>query len=412
MTLQPHFPPRLQTRISLPASKSLSNRALLLGALSGNGSSVTNASDCDDTRVMQRALTLRPEVVDVMAAGTAMRFLTAYFSICPGETHVLTGTERMRERPIGVLVDALRTLGADIAYCENEGFPPLRVVGKTLKGGCITLPADVSSQYISALLMVAPMMREGLTLMLEGEIISRPYIDMTLALMRHFGASAEWSGTHALQVAPGAYRANTKFAVESDWSAASYWYEMVSLSTDPEARVELTGLSADSLQGDSAVQHFFEPLGVRTEFAANPDRAILTKNEEARLPSTETLTLNLNRQPDVAQTLVVCCAMQRIPFRFSGLQSLRIKETDRMAALANELKHFGITLGIDNDTLYIDAYAEGTPAWNGTPIATYHDHRMAMAFAPAGMVCKGVSISHPEVVTKSYPAFWQDLETI
>lgn len=412
MTLQPHFPPRLQAQISLPASKSLSNRALLLGALSGSGSSVANASDCDDTRVMQRALSLRPEVVDVMAAGTAMRFLTAYFSICPGETHVLTGTERMRERPIGVLVDALRTLGADIAYCENEGFPPLRVVGKTLKGGCITLPADVSSQYISALLMVAPMMNEGLTLMLEGEIISRPYIDMTLTLMRHFGASAEWTGTHSLQVAKGAYRANTAFTVESDWSAASYWYEMVSLSSDTEARVELMGLSAESLQGDSAVQHFFEHLGVQTAFGQNPDRAILTKRPTGKTHTHMPLELNLNRQPDVAQTLVVCCAMQRIPFRFSGLQSLRIKETDRMAALANELKHFGIDLGIEADTLYIEEYADGTPSYDGTPIATYHDHRMAMSFAPAALICPGVSIANPEVVTKSYPAFWHDLASI
>lgn len=215
MTLYPQFPPTLQTTVSLPASKSLSNRALLLCALSGKDAVVKNASDCDDTLVMQRALTLRPEVIDVMAAGTAMRFLTAYFSICSDEVHTLTGTERMRERPIGVLVNALRALGADIAYCENEGFPPLRISGRRLRGGSITLPANVSSQYISALLMVAPMMSEGLTLKPEGDIISRPYIDMTLSLMRQFGAVAEWQTDDLLRVEGGTYRNGTHFTVES-----------------------------------------------------------------------------------------------------------------------------------------------------------------------------------------------------
>ena len=238
MRITPHYPARLRAHIDLPASKSLSNRALLLCALSGRKSRAERLSDCDDTRVMRLALDERRPEIDVMAAGTAMRFLTAGFSICKGEERMLTGTPRMRERPIGVLVDALRQLGADIDYVEREGFPPLRIRGKQLRGDCLTLPADVSSQYISALLMVGPMMEQGLTLTLKGEIISRPYMDMTLALMAHFGAKAGWRDGQTLHVAPGGYRDGTRYCVESDWSAASYWYEAVALSRDDAACVE------------------------------------------------------------------------------------------------------------------------------------------------------------------------------
>lgn len=410
-TYSPNLPAMLRATINLPSSKSISNRALLLCALSGPDSSVERMSNCDDTYVMWRALTQRPATVDIMAAGTAMRFMTAYFAICRGEEHTITGTERMRQRPIKVLVDALRQLGADISYVDNEGYPPLHIKGRSLQGGRISLPASVSSQYISALLLVAPTMTQGLTLELVGDIISRPYINMTVSMMRTFGADIEWTDAHTLHVAPHAYLSDVIYPVESDWSAASYWYEMMALTPDAGATITLPWLYKESLQGDSAVSRYFEPLGVHTAYDTEHELVVLTKCADALLPEGQAYELDLIGQPDLAQTLVVTCAMLRRPFRFSGLRSLRIKETDRMAALQAELAKFGITLGIEaDDVLYIDRYADGTPRYNGQPIATYHDHRMAMAFAPAAMVCEGVQIANPEVVSKSYPRYWEDLE--
>lgn len=410
-TYSPNLPAMLRATINLPSSKSISNRALLLCALSGPDSSVERMSNCDDTYVMWRALTQRPATVDIMAAGTAMRFMTAYFAICRGEEHTITGTERMRQRPIKVLVDALRQLGADISYMDNEGYPPLHIKGRNLQGGRISLPASVSSQYISALLLVAPTMTLGLTLELVGDIISRPYINMTVSMMRTFGADIEWTDAHTLHVAPHAYLSDVIYPVESDWSAASYWYEMMALTPDAGATITLPWLYKESLQGDSAVSRYFEPLGVHTAYDTEHELVVLTKCADALLPEGQAYELDLIGQPDLAQTLVVTCAMLRRPFRFSGLRSLRIKETDRMAALQAELAKFGIALGIEaDDVLYIDSYADGTPHYNGQPIATYHDHRMAMAFAPAAMVCEGVQIANPEVVSKSYPRYWEDLE--
>ncbi len=412
MTYTPHIPTHFEATIELPSSKSLSNRALLLAALSGNGSKVERASTCDDTFVMQRALNERTDLIDVMAAGTAMRFLTAYFSTTEGEQHTLTGTERMRQRPIGVLVEALRKLGAEIEYTENKGFPPLRIKGHQLRGGELTLPANVSSQYISALLMVAPQMTEGLLLTLEGTIISRPYIHMTISLMRQFGAEVEWVSEKQIKVEAKPYKQNVAFAVESDWSAASYWYEILALSPNAETSVALPWLRKESLQGDSTIRTFFEPLGVATTFDEQTSQATLTKTKPTLQPN-EVYELNLVNQPDLAQTLVVTCALLRQPFHFTGLQSLRIKETDRMAALQNELAKLGIALGVEGDeALYIYEYDEGSPRYNGTSIATYHDHRMAMAFAPACLLCPELQIANPEVVSKSYPSFWDDLKSL
>lgn len=413
MTLTPIFPATLRAEVDLPASKSLGNRALLLKALGGGTADVEHLSDCDDTRVMRRALegeaaSVSVATVDIMAAGTAMRFLTACFSLSPGLERVVTGTRRMKERPVSVLVDALRSLGADISYEENEGFPPLRIRGKSLPGGTVTLPADVSSQYISALLMAAPVMEQGLTLHLVGDIISRPYIEMTRALMHHFGARTEWLSAATLAVCSGGYAARTRYVVESDWSAASYWYELVALSPDPSARVLLRGLRPDSLQGDSAVQRLFEPLGVSTAFTA--EGVELRKSPVGSGASALPLTFDLSSQPDLAQALVVTCALLRRPFRFTGLRTLRIKETDRLAALSAELRKFGISLTVTgDDALSVAAFPEGVPCYNGVPIATYHDHRMAMSFAPAALCCSGVSIADPDVVSKSYPAFWAHL---
>lgn len=404
-------------KINLPSSKSLSNRALLLCALSGTESSVGHMSNCDDTYVMWRALTTRSHEVDIMAAGTAMRFLTAFFSTCSNEEHIMTGTERMRQRPIGVLVDALRHLGAEIEYTEKEGFPPLCIKGHQLCGGALSLPANVSSQYISALLMVAPQMTEGLSLTLEGNIISRPYIDMTLSMMQAFGADARWVSENVINVAPKCYRDGVIFNVESDWSAASYWYEVAAilpskLHGEPFS-ITLPWLHAKSRQGDSEVQRLFQPLGVETEFDAEHEWATLRRNDAIALPEGETYEANLVDQPDLAQTLVVTCALLRRPFRFTGLRSLRIKETDRMEALRNELAKLGVDLGIEGDeALFVSNYSPDAPRYNGMPIATYHDHRMAMAFAPARLLCPTLQIAHPEVVSKSYPNFWEEFSKV
>lgn len=402
------LPHHLQATITLPSSKSICNRALIIAALSGKQTQLHNLSDCDDTRVLVRALQREEEVIDIMAAGTAMRFATAYFSATPG-THTVTGTARMRQRPIGVLVAALRQLGAEIEYVDAEGFPPLRIQGKPLKGGSISLPANVSSQYISALLMIGPTLAEGLCLHLEGTIISRPYIDMTISLMRQFGAQAAWTDDATIRVAPQPYRPLQAFSVESDWSAASYWYELVALSPDPEARIVLPYLFQDSLQGDSRIQELFRPLGVHTAFT--PEGVVLTK---AKMDAPAVLRLDLSEQPDLAQTLVVTCAMLRQPFHFTGLQTLKIKETDRITALRTELKKMGILVSEvrDSELFCSDFGATALPPNAFVSIDTYDDHRMAMAFAPCALCYPALRINHPEVVSKSYPAFWQHLENL
>ncbi len=405
MSLTVYIPPTLKSRVALPSSKSIANRALLLARLSGPHSSIARLSPCDDTHAMCHALENGGDTVDIGAAGTAMRFLTAYYAQEEGGEHLLTGTERMRQRPIRPLVEALRRLGAHIVCTEEEGFPPLLIKGRRLDGGTLSLPANISSQYISALLMIAPPMRDGLTLRLEGEIISRPYIDMTLNLMQRFGAQAEWTGEREISVPHGTYADGTHFCVENDWSAASYWYEMVALTPADDVQVTLTGLQEDSVQGDAAVARYFAPLGVKTTYV--PEGVTLTKAAPTLAPG-ETLTLDLTGQPDLAQTIIVACATLRRPFRLSGLRSLRIKETDRVAALQNELRKIGAELKTDGEgTLYIKEYPAGEARFLGTPIDTYNDHRMAMAFAPAALRCPGLCVNEPGVVSKSYPGFWE-----
>lgn len=406
-----NLPARLQGTISLPTSKSISARALTISALTG-GTQPQGLSDCDDTHALQAAIAHRPAIIDIGAAGTAMRFGTALFACTPGE-HVLTGSPRMLERPIGLLVDALRSLGADITYEGTEGFPPLRVKGHPLKGGHTTIPASVSSQYISALLMIAPTMTEGLTLTLEGEIASRPYIDMTLAIMKAYGAQADWTAEgQAIRVAAGGYRP-TEWTVEPDWSAASYWYEMVALSDDAEACICLKGLRAESLQGDSCISQIFIPLGVKTTFTE--EGAVLTKTA-----AVESLDFDFTHCPDLAQTVVATCAMMGVAFHFNGLKSLKIKETDRIVALQTELRKLGVEVAADNESMTLPTDAAALfksrlrleTAQASTPIATYADHRMALAFAPCAYRFPGLAIAHPEVVSKSYPAFWADLERV
>lgn len=393
-------PASLYATVQLPASKSISNRALILHALSGGSTRPENLSDCDDTQVMIRALDHMPDVIDIHAAGTAMRFLTAYLCVTPG-THTITGTERMQQRPIRILVDALRTLGARIDYTGNEGFPPLRINGTQLTGSEIELAGNVSSQYISALLMIGAVLPVGLKLRLTGNIISRPYINLTLQLMHDFGAQAGWTSESSIDVTPGGYR-DTPFRVESDWSAASYWYQMTALSAgSPE--VELLGLFANSAQGDSRGAELFARLGVQTEYI--PQGVKLRKQGHPVVRLDEDLV----DIPDLAQTFVVTCCLLDVPFRFTGLQSLKIKETDRICALITELRKLGYVIHAEQDSiLWWDG--ERCPADEQPGIDTYEDHRMAMAFAPACLVCPSIRINEPQVVSKSYPRYWDDLQ--
>ena len=389
--------------ISLPASKSISNRVAILNALSPVPQPLYNLSDSDDTAVMLDALCTDRETVDLRAAGTAMRFLTAYFASRPGQ-RTLTGTDRMRNRPVRALVDALRTLGAEIDYMEKEGFPPLKVTGRRLPGGEVTLDAGVSSQYISALLMIAPSMTRGICLHLTGTLVSEPYLRLTVALMRQFGIIVE-EERQTFTVRPQTVRP-IPFTVEADWSAASYWYEVAALSQTP-VEIELPGLLPDSLQGDATIASLFRSFGIHTDFTSE-GRVRLTRRGMA-LPNR--FDYDCVRIPDMAQTLAVTCAVLRIPFRLSGLQSLRIKETDRLKALQTELCKLGVVL-TEHDGKVLEWDGNRCDAEPEPVIATYDDHRMAMAFAPVALRRKGgISIANPEVVSKSYPRFWDDLQT-
>ena len=401
-------PERLDTTVNLPASKSISNRALIIHALSGGQILPENLSDCDDTQVIIEALRHMPDVIDIKAAGTAMRFMTAYLSLIPG-TRVLTGTERMKHRPIGTLVDALRQLGADIEYIGEQGFPPLRITGKRLEGGDLDMAGCISSQYISAMLIIGPMLERGLRLHLTSDIISRPYIDLTLWMMGEFGADAKWISADTISVEPKPYKTREYF-IENDWSAASYWYEMLALSDDPSATVRLTGLTDGSKHGDSLTKYIFSLLGVKTVFETKqegvPQTVTLRRNGRC-VPKLEYDFVN---SPDLAQTFVVTCLAKDIPFHFKGLATLKIKETDRINALKREARKLGyvITDRNDSELLWNGERCEPT----GEAIDTYEDHRMALAFAPFAMKLPGLAINNPQVVSKSYPKFWEDLKDV
>ena len=398
-------PDTLTADINLPASKSISNRALIIHALSGGSQLPENLSDCDDTRAVINALRDMPETIDVGAAGTAMRFMTAYLAVTEGE-HTITGSERMRHRPIGVLVDALRMLGADIDYVEKEGFPPLHIQGHELLGGKLEIPGNVSSQFISALLLIGPAMKLGLSLHLTGEIVSRPYIDLTIHVMHGFGAEVDWTSPDTIEVQPKPY-SDAPYLIENDWSASSYWYEMASLYPISEAHVALRGLEDSSRQGDSVVKYIFSLLGVKTTFdephTGKPTTVRLTRH----LDSVAQLSYDFLNCPDLAQTVVATCCGLGVTFHFTGLASLRIKETDRLVALQKELRKFGFLLQIINneELLWDGSTCEPTME----PIDTYEDHRMAMALAPLAVKFPRLRINNPEVVSKSYPDFWKDL---
>ena len=402
-------PDRINQTICLPASKSISNRALIIYALSGGEHVPENLSNCDDTEVIINALHHMPDEINIKAAGTAMRFMTAYLSVKPG-TYVLTGTERMKHRPIGVLVNALKALGANIEYTAEEGYPPLRITGCTLKGGELGVPGNISSQYISALLMIGPMLSEGLTLQLTGDIISRPYIDLTLWMMREFGADAEWTSGDTITVKPKPYISREYF-IENDWSGASYWYEMMALSKDPTSEIKLTGLMDGSKQGDSVTRYIFSLLGVKTIFETKQEGIPQTVTLKQSGRSVPRLDYDFVNSPDLAQTFVVTCAAKNIPFRFTGLQTLKIKETDRIEAMKHEMRKLGYVINDKNNNEL---------SWDGERcepsmelgIDTYEDHRMALAFAPYAFATDGLIINNPNVVTKSYPLFWEDIQKV
>lgn len=393
------FPPeKVNTSIQLPASKSISNRVLIINALSYSSYDVKNLSESDDTQVMLKALSSNGTSFDIGPAGTAMRFLTAFLSKIIGEWEI-TGSERMKNRPIKLLVDALVKLGAKIEYLEKEGYPPLKIYGSSLKGKTIELEGNVSSQYISALLMIGPCMEDGISIKLLNKVISRPYIQMTLSLMEYFGAKTSWVDD-TISIKGDGYTAKEYF-VESDWSAASYWYLIAAL-LPAKSSIQLPDLFQESLQGDSEVNTIFKSLGVNSVF----DNGFKLSSEKAALDIFE---YNFVNQPDLAQTVVVSCALNNIPFRFTGLQSLRIKETDRIDALIKELKKLGYIITAPEDGV-MEYKGEKCEAQSKPIIDTYDDHRMAMAFAPAAIKFPGLIIDEPKVVSKSYPRYWEDLK--
>lgn len=388
-----------EVSIQLPSSKSESNRILIINALAGGESELSNLSEARDTRTMIHLLKSEEDTWNVGDAGTTMRFLTA-FAAATGSEKILTGTPRMQERPIKLLVDALRTLGADIKYLKNEGYPPIRIKGiKTQTTNQLSIRGDVSSQYISALLMVAPILPRGLELELLGTINSRPYIDMTLNLLKIFGIRSEIVGNKVS--IPNQAFTPSSYSVESDWSGASYWFSIVSLAAS--AKITLKGLLKNSFQGDSEVVQIMEKLGVKTTFTSQG--VILTK-----IPHQKEITLNFATCPDLAQTIAVVCAAKGISCKMTGLQTLRIKETDRIAALQKELGKIGALL---EETVYDQEWSLLPPAnqsWTSKSLSfeTYEDHRMAMAFAPLATLAN-IEIEDPKVVEKSYPRFWDNL---
>lgn len=396
--------------IRLDGSKSISNRALIIRALCSEHFEIKNLSTSKDTQLMHQLLAANTQVLDAGAAGTTFRFLTAYLATQAGSL-TLTGSERMKQRPIGLLVDALRKLGANIEYLENEGYPPLRIhapdgLGTTHQ---LAIPADTSSQYLSALLMIAPTLPNGLELELVGKLVSRPYLEMTLRMMAYFGVEHSWLG-NIIYVPAGKYLPKP-FTVEADWSAASYYYAMAALSDECDLR--LHGLFSNSWQGDSVMEKMMRPFGVETHYEGETTRLLKPKGAVAQ-PFFEWDFLPC---PDVAQTMAVVCGGLGVQGLFTGLETLRIKETDRIAALQNELAKVQVFLSKlpdrfsknkDKEFFMVEgkAVVEGAPSFQ-----TYEDHRMAMAFAPLAMLGE-IQVEHPQVVEKSYPAFWEDLREL
>ncbi len=390
----------IDIRIELPSSKSISNRLLIMSALSAGKMVVNNLSDSDDTVIMQKLLDSAPGEKNAGHAGTAMRFLTAYYALVPGEV-VLTGSERMQNRPIGELVDSLRQLGAQIAYTGNEGYPPLRITGGKMNGGRIEINSGVSSQFISALMMIGPYLTGGLLITLTGETISSSYIRLTAGLMNQAGIGVTRK-QNLITIPAGEYRPG-HYACEPDWSAASYLFEIVSIAR--RTRIFIPGLREDSLQGDSRLPAVFRAFDVDSTYTADGLQINCCSGK------TRYFSFDFRENPDLVQTVIPVCIAHEIPFEVTGTRTLRIKETDRIAALAAELRKFGVELQFDESGDWIIWDGSTRPVWHrNTVIETYKDHRMAMGMAPLSVLSEGLIINDPLVVSKSYPRYWKDLE--
>ena len=402
MTIQLHKSSiKKQSKITVTGSKSESNRLLLLQALYPE-LKVGNVSNSDDSKVMQMALASEENIIDIHHAGTAMRFLTAYFASKEGRDVILTGSSRMKERPIEILVDALNQLGAEISYLESHGCPPIKIKGKTLSKHKVTLNANVSSQYISALLLIASRLKNGLELTLKGKITSIPYINMTLDLLNQVGIQTTFED-QVITVKPKQDALKTNhLTVESDWSSASYFYSIVALSPIG-TEVGLSSYKEKSLQGDSVLADIYGSFGVQTVF--NGQSVLLKKVND---PQSNLVEFQLNNSPDIAQTIAVTCLGLGIKCHLTGLHTLKIKETDRLVALQNELQKFGATIDITEDSLTLNTSSKLS---KDVAVATYNDHRMAMAFAPLALKIN-LNIEDYMVVSKSYPTFWDDLKAL
>lgn len=392
---------KINGELALTRSKSESNRALIIQAL-GEDIQILNLAEADDTQLLIKALNTyrRESVIDVHHAGTAFRFLTAFLATRPSGEWTLTGSQRMKERPIKVLVDALKSVGAKVEYLEEEGYPPLKILGNAALSSIVEIDGGVSSQYISALLLVAPTLSIGLQINLHGKITSLPYLEMTLQLMQHFGVQHQWVG-NSIHVANQPYQSKT-INIEADWSAASYWYGFVALA-EVGSSIHLKGLNEESLQGDAILKEIYTVFGVQSTFQ---DGGWLIEKITNDLVSS--LTLDLNMAPDIAQTILCTCAGLGMGVTITGLHTLKIKETDRVAAMQNELAKFGVDIEIisDDEVKMRAGQQLNTPT---SSVATYQDHRMAMAFAILMMRIE-LKIENPEVVSKSYPGFWEDLK--
>ena len=417
-----HPTKKIKAQIELPASKSISNRALIIQALSSEKITLNNLSTADDTKLMQYALNADSSTIDIKNAGTCMRFLTAYFASTNCEVE-LRCDERMEDRPIKILVDALRELGAEISYLKKDGFPPLKIKGKQLEGGKIKLNASISSQYISALMLAAPIFKNGLEIELTGEVSSKSYIEMTVDLMNYFGFNCSFIENKII-IKNQPIIKSSNYKIEQDWSAASYWYEIVSLSD--EAEILLKGLSLKTLQGDSIISEYMKKFGVDT---LEKDEGILlkkfnhreieTQNENVFVSSSLSLrtesrnenksSTNLSNTLDLTPTLAVTAAAKNVLTQLSGLKNLKIKESDRLQSLKVELTKCGFDIEANDDSLHIKHHTINIQSSTINRFQTYNDHRMAMAFAPLALIFDEVLIENPDVVEKSYPHFWSDL---
>ena len=392
--------------IEISGSKSISNRLLILSALFEN-LIIENLSNSQDTQLLQKALESDSDVIDIHHAGTAMRFLTSYLSIQDGKTTILTGSDRMKQRPIQYLVDALRDLGADISYVEKEGFPPLKIVGKKIVKSKVMIPANISSQFISSLMLIGAKLENGLQINLVGKITSRPYLEMTLRLLKRIGISTQWDD-QTIRIFPNIQTDKssqiTKCVAESDWSSASYFYSLAAIG---RKSINLKSFRPHSLQGDSAIKEiYWNFFGVNTISQGSESKISLMPESTFVFP--EMISLDMNDCPDIAQTLCVTATALQIPFNITGLSTLKVKETDRLVALKNELFKIGCIAEITDETIYSTKFFEPN---ENTFIETYDDHRMAMSFAPFCLI-KALTIENKNVVEKSYPQFWDDFQTV